>query len=108
MAKLEGQIGQITANNIRRVVGQLPSQPVANPQNQQPPGFHQKAPILPQPNQPQSPPPMGPQFENAKAISTLRSGKILDDPYKAKDLGSSSGQEAHVESDSEEEESVNV
>ena len=51
---------------------------------------------------------MGPQFENAKAISTLRSGKILNDPYKAKDLGSSSGQEAHVESDSEEEEPVNV
>ncbi|KAL5979047.1 hypothetical protein ACLOJK_018944 [Asimina triloba] len=42
---------------MRREVRQLPSKPVSNPRNQ-PPGF-----------------------ENAKAIFTLRSGKVLPDPY---------------------------
>ncbi|MQL95456.1 hypothetical protein Taro_028124 [Colocasia esculenta] len=88
---------------MRREVSQL----VANPKNQ-PLGFPQRAPILLQTNQPQPPPPMDPQFENTKAISTLRSGKILDDPYQARRGGSSLGQEAHVESDSKEEEPVIV
>ena len=65
---------------MRREARQLPSQPIANPRNQViqgnfcPLGF--QPPLL-------APlPPKGPQVENAKAISALRSGKVLEDPYK--------------------------
>ena len=51
---------------------------------------------------------MGPQFDNAKAISTIRSEKILDDPYKARGVGSSSAQEAQKENVNEEEEPILV
>ena len=65
---------------MRREARQLPSQPIANLRNQviqgnfYPPGFQ---PPLPVPL-----PPKGPQVENAKAILALRSGKVLEDPYK--------------------------
>ena len=100
---METQIGQLAAFNMRREIGQLPSQPVANPRNQ-PPEFSPKAPLLPQPALPQPPPPAGPQFENAKAISTLRSGKTLKDPHKTKKVDGSFTQEIQEDSDSEEEE----
>ena len=65
---------------MRREAGQLPSQPIANPKNQVvqgnfcPPRF--------QPPLPATLPPKGPQVENAKAISALRSGNMSEDPYK--------------------------
>ena len=65
IARLEAQIGQIAESTMRRELGQFPSQPIANPRNN-PPNL----------------PPQNPQFENAKAISELRSGKILQDPYQ--------------------------
>ena len=73
---------------MRREPGQLPSLLVANPRNH-PPGFQPHMGLLHQPPQPTQPsqstqaPLKGPQVENVKAISTLRSGKVLNDPYKA-------------------------
>ena len=87
ISKLETQLGQLAEATMRREVGQLPSQPIANPRNN-PPGFPQPNFPMNQPNPPllQHPvgqlPQKGPQLENAKAISTLRSGKILPDPHE--------------------------
>lgn len=53
---------------MRRERGQLPSQPIANPRNNSS-------------NLRSNVPSKNPQFENAKAISDLRSGRILRDPY---------------------------
>ena len=65
---------------MRREAGQLPSQPIANPRNQVVQGnFY---PLGFQPPLPATLPPKGPHVENAKAISALRSGKVLEDPYK--------------------------
>ena len=69
IARLEVQIGQLAESTMRREPGQLPSQPIPNPRNN---------PLILQPNVP----PKNPQFENAKAISELRSGRILRDPYQ--------------------------
>ncbi|MQL74173.1 hypothetical protein Taro_006533 [Colocasia esculenta] len=82
MARLEAQVGQMAETTMRREVGQLPSQPVANPRNQ-PPGFASQPSLLPQPVQQVQP--RGPQLENIKAISSLRSGKVLSDPHKGKE-----------------------
>ena len=38
IAKLEAQLGQMVDNTMRREVGPLPSQPIANPRNY-PPDF---------------------------------------------------------------------
>ena len=93
ISRLETQLGQIAESSIRREPGQLPSQPVANPRNH-PPGFQPQMGLLPQPMQiaqppqpPQNIPPLqkGPHMENIKAITTLRSGKTLEDPYKTQE-----------------------
>ena len=77
ITRLEAQIGQIAESSMRRESGQLPSQPIANPKNNpsnvyQPPGF----------THPSNIPPKNPQLETAKAITKLRSGRILKDPYQ--------------------------
>ena len=54
---LQKQMGQIADTSTRREVGQLPSQPVANPRNH-PPGFPSQ---IPHPSQ-YVPPPQPPQF----------------------------------------------
>ena len=52
IAKLESQVGQLVEASMKREVGQLPSQPIANPRNQ-----HLEFPpqpiLLPQPRPPQ-------------------------------------------------------
>ena len=79
---------------MRREPGQLPSQPVANLRNH-PTSFQPQMGLLPQPlylAQPPLPPqnaqplPKGPHMENVKAITTLRSGKTLEDPYKTQEM----------------------
>ena len=83
MAEMKAQIGQLLETNVRREPGQLPSQPMPNPQNY-PPGFQQEhVPPTPQGQFQQGPNSLkGPQFEKAKAISALRSDKILSYPYQ--------------------------
>ena len=90
ISRLEAQLGQIVEATMRREPGQLPSQLVANPRNH-PLGFQPQMGLLPQPLQPAHPPlppqnaqPLskGSHMENVKAITTLRSGKTLEDPYK--------------------------
>ena len=61
---------------MRKELGQLPSQPVSNPRNN--PSTHQ----LSGPSHQSNVPLKNPQFENTKAISELRSGRILKDPYQ--------------------------
>ena len=61
---------------MRREPGQLPSQPVPNPRNN--PSTHQP----PGPSHQSNVPSKNPQFENTKAITELRSGRILKDPYQ--------------------------
>ena len=75
IARLEEQIGQLAESIMRREPGQLPSQLVPNLRNN--PSTHQ----LPRPSHQSNIPPKNPQFENAKAISELRSGRILKNPY---------------------------
>ena len=79
----------------------MPSQPVANPRNH-PPGFQPQMGLLPQPMQiaqppqpPQNTPPLpkGPHMKNVKAITILRSGKILEDPYKTQESTENSSKE---------------
>ena len=90
ISKLENQIGQLAKATIRREVGQLLSQPSANPRNH-PSGFQPYMGLLHQPPQPtqlsqlaQAPLKVS-QVKNVKAISTLRSGKVLNDPYKVQE-----------------------
>ena len=63
-----------------------------------PPGFQPQMGLMPQPLQPIQPPlppqnaqplPKGPHMENVKAITTLRSGKNLEDPYKTQGMAES-------------------
>ena len=89
--------------NSRREFGQLPSQPIANPRNN-PPGFVQLPLPMPQPHQVPMPQ-KGPQVENAKAISALRSGKILADPHESHNSNRASpSKPQRDDSDSESEE----
>ena len=62
--------------------------------------------LLPKPLQPVQPPPppqnahpipKGPHLENVKTITTLRSGRILDDPYKTKGMAESSSSQQQEE-----------
>ena len=55
ISRLEAQLGQIAEATMRRELGQLPSQPVANPRNH-PPSFQPQMGLLPQPLQPAHPP----------------------------------------------------
>ena len=94
-------MGQLAEAIMRREWGQLLSQPVANLRNHPPDfqphiGFLHQPPQPTQPSQPTQAPLKGPQVENVKAISTLRSGKVLNDPYKAQS-SSSQVQEEEVE-----------
>ena len=51
-----------------------------------------------QPLQNLPPLPKGPHLENVKSITTLRSGKILEDPYKTQELKeNSSDQQKEME-----------
>ncbi|MQM06627.1 hypothetical protein Taro_039453 [Colocasia esculenta] len=86
---------------MRRELGQLPSQRVAKPRNH-PPGFTPQICLLPQPGQQAQP--KEPQFKNIKAISSLRSGKVLESPHQEKEVKDAIAQGAHEEeSDSKEE-----
>ena len=90
---------------MRREPGQLPSQPVPNPRNY-PLSFQQQQSLLPIPqaqHQPGLNPPKGPQFENAKAISALRSGRVLLDPYQTTQSDEAPSSQAHEEEEEEEE-----
>ena len=92
---MENQIRQLTEATIRREVGQLLSQPISNPRHRplsfQPHiGFLHQPPQPTQPSQPDQAPLKNSQVENVKAISTLRSGKVLNNPYKAQEESSSS------------------
>ena len=59
--------------------------------------------MLPQPGPPQQ---KGPQFENAKAISTLRNGRVLEDPYKIREEEGNSNSKTHDDERGEEEELI--
>ena len=72
---------------MKRESSQLPSQPIANPRNN---------PLSLQPNVLSK----NPQFENAKAINELRSGRILRDPYE--------DQERKTSTDKNLEEEINI
>ena len=71
---------------------------MANPRNH-PPGFQPQMGLLPQPMQiaqpPQNIPPLPkcPHMKNVKAITILRSGKTLEDPYKTQELTENSSKE---------------
>ena len=79
---------------------------MANPWNH-PLGFQPKMGLLPQPMQIAQPPqppqnipplPKGTHMKNVKAITILRSGKTLEDPYKTQELTkNSSNQQKEVE-----------
>ena len=76
IVRLEAQIGQLAESTMKRELGQLPSQPISNFKNN--PSTHQS----PGSNHQSNVPPKNPQFENAKAISELKSGRILKNPYQ--------------------------
>ena len=102
---------------MRREPGQLPSQPMAKPRNH-PPGFQPQMGLLPQPLQPAHPPlppqnaqplPKGSHMENVKAITTLRSGKTLKDPYKTQGMAKGSvGQQEEIEEVEDDSTSIQV
>ena len=87
---------------MKREVGQLPSQHIANPRNQ-PLGFPPQLALLPQLGPPQQ---KGPQFENAKTISTLQSGRVLEDSYKIREEEGNSNSKAHDDERGDEEELI--
>ena len=99
---------------MRREPRQLPSQLVANPRNH-PPGFQPRMGLLPEPLQPAHPPlnaqplPKGSHMENVKAITTLRSGKTLEDPYKTQGMAEGSvGQQEEIEEVEDDSTSIQV
>ncbi|MGV7343219.1 hypothetical protein PJI17_31465, partial [Mycobacterium kansasii] len=63
IAKLEVQVGQLATTLNEREKGKLPSQPVANPKGQYEIGSNSN---------------QGQYHEQAKSITTLRSGKQID------------------------------
>ncbi|WP_222196284.1 hypothetical protein, partial [Modestobacter italicus] len=64
IAKLETQVGQIAATLSRREEGRLPSQPINNPR-----GVHLAESSSSQDSQ---------FFDDVKAVTTLRNGKVVD------------------------------
>ena len=76
ITRLEAQIDQLAESSMKRELSQLLSQPIPNFKNNtsthQPPKSSHQSNI----------PPKNPQFENDKAISELRSDRILKDPYQ--------------------------
>ena len=74
IANLQTQVGQITQSLNQRNQGSLPSQPVENPKGQADPSSNQF-------------------HEQVKSVTTLRSGRILENHHEPKEANNKASQQ---------------
>jgi len=82
IANMQTQVGQIAQALNQRTQGSLPSQPMENPKGQAGPSLNQI-------------------HEHVKSVTTLRSGRILENPYEPKNVNNEASQQPVSTSDSE-------